>query len=74
MEGGRQMMNARRRLMGDYKEMMERELDTISAAPVDESDMFRWHANLAGPIGLLCWLVRGCVSDLTDFCFCVFVL
>lgn len=39
---------ARRRLMRDLKELMNNPLETVSASPVDDSNMFLWHANLRG--------------------------
>lgn len=36
---------ARRRLMRDLKELHDNPLETVAAAPVDDSNMFLWHAN-----------------------------
>jgi ubiquitin-protein ligase/Ran GTPase-activating protein (RanGAP) involved in mRNA processing and transport len=50
MTSGKQVMtSSMKRLLRDFVEIQRNPLPTIAAAPVDEKDMFLWHANLRGP-------------------------
>eukprot|EP00026_Physarum_polycephalum_P001294 Phypoly_transcript_01295.p1 GENE.Phypoly_transcript_01295~~Phypoly_transcript_01295.p1 ORF type:complete len:1116 (+),score=191.20 Phypoly_transcript_01295:80-3427(+) len=39
---------ARKRLLRDLKELHDNPLENVNAAPVDDQDLFLWHANLRG--------------------------
>lgn len=46
-----QKKTAVKRLMYDYKEILEHPLPSVTARPVKDENLFLWHANLVGVQG-----------------------
>eukprot|EP01091_Cochliopodium_minus_P010539 TRINITY_DN2814_c0_g1_i1.p1 TRINITY_DN2814_c0_g1~~TRINITY_DN2814_c0_g1_i1.p1 ORF type:complete len:166 (-),score=30.92 TRINITY_DN2814_c0_g1_i1:132-629(-) len=47
------MSNAYRRLLKEYKELLLKPCEGISAGPINEDNLFEWEAVISGPVGTL---------------------